>query len=278
MTRPKRRAPLVGALIAAVVASALLLALSPALTGTAPSAGRGSDGGGQRAESRPERNGESDGAPALSLGGEPIDETALIREIRAQQGAASAHFLKTSGVDPAKNGWRVLDTGDDPAGWIAQEAVSSLARRKAALSIAQDAGLMDDASLAGTAARMDARNRELAEARGRGEVAVGKTSYDIDSWIPYELAAIEAAYEQDPSNPGMDPTDREIEAYWEAHDWTVEGHEGKAPLSSVRANVRAALLRERYRDLVDARTQSLLDAANIPWDALADFARAQLAG
>ena len=62
-----------------------------------------------------------------------------------------------------------------------------------------------------------------------------------------------------------------MQEYYDAHDWTVDGVEGKAPLADVKANVKTALRTERYRERVQSKADKI-DVSTLPWKRLYAYA------
>ena len=74
-------------------------------------------------------------------------------------------------------------------------------------------------------------------------------------------------YESSSTNP----SETEVQEYYDAHDWTVDGVEGKAPLADVKANVKTALRTERYRERVQSKADKI-DVSTLPWKRLYAYA------
>ena len=89
--------------------------------------------------------------------------------------------------------------------------------------------------------------------------------------IDYEVAALKNDYVDDATKPGMNPSETEVQEYYDAHDWTVDGVEGKAPLADVKANVKTALRTERYRERVQSKADKI-DVSTLPWKRLYAYA------
>ena len=124
-------------------------------------------------------------------------------------------------------------------------------------------------------ARMEAVNSGNAELKSDGGIVYGRTGFDIDSYLSYELSALKNAYTGDESNPGMSLSDDEVRRYYDEHDWTKDGVDGKAPLDEVRGNVKAQMRSERYDELVSQRAEAI-DVTDLPWDALYRFTAGRL--
>ena len=113
-----------------------------------------------------------------------------------------------------------------------------------------------------------ANNRQKREA---GQVIYGRSEYDIASYIDYEMTALKNDYVDDATKPGMNPSETEVQEFYDAHDWTVDGVEGKAPLADVKANVKTALRTERYRERVQSKADKI-DVSTLPWKRLYAYA------
>ena len=197
---------------------------------------------------------------------------------RGAQGATRAarlYFRQTYGVDPAEDGWDKAHDGEVPCRWLASRAIDELRRRHAAYLIGVDLGQVADDSYASIVARMEAVNSGNAELKSDGGIVYGRTGFDIDSYLSYELSALKNAYTGDESNPGMSLSDDEVRRYYDEHDWTKDGVDGKAPLDEVRGNVKAQMRSERYDELVSQRAEAI-DVTDLPWDALYRFTAGRL--
>ena len=134
---------------------------------------------------------------------------------------------------------------------------------------------MADDSYASIVARMEAVNSGNAELKSDGGIVYGRTGFDIDRYLSYELSALKNAYPGDESNPGMSLSDDEVRRYYDEHDWTKDGVDGKAPLDEVRGNVKAQMRSERYDELVSQRAEAI-DVTDLPWDAPYRFTAGRL--
>ena len=271
------------AAIAAVAVAAVLLvtltvavvthgdgAFAPAGTpgGAGAAAGIGSDTGSNASE-------DSDMFPTIVFGDTVIERKEYVAALKAQHGAARLYFRQTYGVDPAEDGWDKAHDGEVPCRWLASRAIDELRRRHAAYLIGVDLGQVADDSYASIVARMEAVNSGNAELKSDGGIVYGRTGFDIDSYLSYELSALKNAYTGDESNPGMSLSDDEVRRYYDEHDWTKDGVDGKAPLDEVRGNVKAQMRSERYDELVSQRAEAI-DVTDLPWDALYRFTAGRL--
>ena len=141
--------------------------------------------------------------------------------------AARLYFRQTYGVDPAEDGWDKAHDGEVPCRWLASRAIDELRRRHAAYLIGVDLGQVADDSYASIVARMEAVNSGNAELKSDGGIVYGRTGFDIDSYLSYELSALKNAYTGDESNPGMSLSDDEVRRYYDEHDWTKDGVDGR---------------------------------------------------
>lgn len=223
------------AAIAAVAVAAVLLvtltvavvthgdgAFAPAGTpaGAGASAGIGSDTGSNASE-------DSDMFPTIVFGDTVIERKEYVAALKAQHGAARLYFRQTYGVDPAEDGWDKAHDGEVPCRWLASRAIDELRRRHAAYLIGVDLGQVADDSYASIVARMEAVNSGNAELKSDGGIVYGRTGFDIDSYLSYELSALKNAYTGDESNPGMSLSDDEVRRYYDEHDWTKDGVDGR---------------------------------------------------
>ena len=85
------------------------------------------------------------------------------------------------------------------------------------------------------------------------------------------MTALKNDYVDDATKPGMNPSETEVQEFYDAHDWTVDGVEGKAPLADVKANVKTALRTERYRERVQSKADKI-DVSTLPWKRLYAYA------
>ena len=85
------------------------------------------------------------------------------------------------------------------------------------------------------------------------------------------MTALKNDYVDDATKPGMNPSETEVQEFYDAHDWTVDGVEGKAPLADVKANVKTALCTERYRERVQSKADKI-DVSTLPWKRLYAYA------
>ncbi|MEQ3065485.1 lacto-N-biosidase chaperone LnbY, partial [Bifidobacterium longum] len=236
--------------------------------GAGASAGIGSDTGSNASE-------DSDMFPTIVFGDTVIERKEYVAALKAQHGAARLYFRQTYGVDPAEDGWDKAHDGEVPCRWLASRAIDELRRRHAAYLIGVDLGQVADDSYASIVARMEAVNSGNAELKSDGGIVYGRTGFDIDSYLSYELSALKNAYTGDESNPGMSLSDDEVRRYYDEHDWTKDGVDGKAPLDEVRGNVKAQMRSERYDELVSQRAEAI-DVTDLPWDALYRFTAGRL--
>ncbi|RSX58744.1 lacto-N-biosidase chaperone LnbY [Bifidobacterium samirii] len=209
--------------------------------------------------------------PTITFNETAVTEREYTQAMRTQRTAAVSHFSRTYGVtlgtDPEQ--WTADHDGGNACEWLAHRVIDALLDRHAAYRIAARAGLVDDDSYEGVEARMKAANEANARTKRDGDIVYGRSSYDIGSWLDYEATALRNAYTADESNPGMALGDDEVQAYYDAHDWTVDGVDGKAPLDKVRGNVKAQMRAERYTAIV-ADEAAAIDA-DVPWDELVGY-------
>ena len=190
--------------------------------------------------------------PTIVFGDTVIERKEYVAALKAQHGAARLYFRQTYGVDPAEDGWDKAHDGEVPCRWLASRAIDELRRRHAAYLIGVDLGQVADDSYASIVARMEAVNSGNAELKSDGGIVYGRTGFDIDSYLSYELSALKNAYTGDESNPGMSLSDDEV-----------------------RGNVKAQMRSERYDELVSQRAEAI-DVTDLPWDALYRFTAGRL--
>ena len=161
--------------------------------------------------------------------------------------------------------------GKKPVEWLTKQTIDTLRFRHAAYLIAVSYGLVDDDSYTGIVKRMETLNANNRQKREAGQVIYGRSEYDIASYIDYEMTALKNDYVDDATKPGMNPSETEVQEFYDAHDWTVDGVEGKAPLADVKANVKTALCTERYRERVQSKADKI-DVSTLPWKRLYAYA------
>ena len=161
--------------------------------------------------------------------------------------------------------------GEKPVEWLTKQTIDTLRFRHAAYLIAVSYGLVDDDSYTGIVKRMETLNANNRQKREAGQVIYGRSEYDIASYIDYEMTALKNDYVDDATKPGMNPSETEVQEFYDAHDWTVDGVEGKAPLADVKANVKTALRTERYRERVQSKADKI-DVSTLPWKRLYAYA------
>lgn len=167
--------------------------------------------------------------------------------------------------------WTASYGGEKPVEWLTKQTIDTLRFRHAAYLIAVSYGLVDDDSYTGIVKRMETLNANNRQKREAGQVIYGRSEYDIASYIDYEMTALKNDYVDDATKPGMNPSETEVQEYYDAHDWTVDGVEGKAPLADVKANVKTALRTERYRERVQSKADKI-DVSTLPWKRLYAYA------
>ncbi|MBT1175049.1 hypothetical protein JS530_05955 [Bifidobacterium sp. LC6] len=214
------------------------------------------------------------GFPTITLGNTVVAPQEYVTALKTQRAAALNHFKQQYGVSLSSAGWTGDYDGEVPYRWLARQTVEALKKRHAAYLIGVKQGLVDDDSYAAIVQRMNNVKRNNASAKAHGNIVYGRTTFDIDSYISYETSALKNSYTGDESNPGMSLTDEEVQAYYDAHDWTVEGVDGKAPLDQVLGNVKAQMRSERYDALVQTKADAI--KANVPWKQLYQFTLQQV--
>ena len=127
--------------------------------------------------------------PTIVFGDTVIERKEYVAALKAQHGAARLYFRQTYGVDPAEDGWDKAHDGEVPCRWLASRAIDELRRRHAAYLIGVDLGQVADDSYASIVARMEAVNSGNAELKSDGGIVYGRTGFDIDSYLSYELSA-----------------------------------------------------------------------------------------
>lgn len=217
---------------------------------------------------------DDDAFPSVTFGDTVIEEREYLQTLKTQRAAASNHFKRQYGVSLGSSGWTQEHDGEIPYRWLAERTIAVLREHHAAYLIGVKAGLVDDDSYAGVVSRMEALNRHNRQAKANGEIVYGRTSYDIASYLDYELSALENTYTSDESNPGMALSDADVQEYYDAHDWTIDGVDGKAPLDEVRGNVKTQMRAERYDALVSDEAAAI--DADVPWDKLYTFTLSQV--
>lgn len=207
--------------------------------------------------------------PTITFGKTVIEQQEYVKAMKTQRAAALNHFKQQYDVSLSSAGWTGDYDGEIPYQWLAKQTIETLKRRHAAYLIGVEQGLVDDDSYAAIVQRMKNVNQGNASAKANGNIVYGRTTFDIDSYISYELSALKNNYTSNDANPDMALSDEDVQAYYDAHDWTLEGVEGKAPLNEIRGNVKAQMRSERY----DALVQSKADAidATIAWKKLYNF-------
>jgi len=211
--------------------------------------------------------------PKFSFGDTTITQAEFTQAWSSQRTAAVSYFKQKHDVNlNARDAdWTASYGGEKPVEWLTKQTIDTLRFRHAAYLIAVSYGLVDDDSYTGIVKRMETLNANNRQKREAGQVIYGRSEYDIASYIDYEMTALKNDYVDDATKPGMNPSETEVQEYYDAHDWTVDGVEGKAPLADVKANVKTALRTERYRERVQSKADKI-DVSTLPWKRLYAYA------
>lgn len=212
--------------------------------------------------------------PLITFGSTVISKQEYTQALKTQRAAATNYFKQHYGVSLSSTGWTQEQNGEIPYQWLAKRTITVLRERHAAYLIGVETGLVNDDSYTNIVKRMQILNQHNQQAKAQGEVVYGRTSYDIASYLDYELAALKNNYTSDESNPDMALSDEDVQNYYDAHDWTIDGVEGKAPLDEVRGNVKAQMRSERYNNLVQSKAEAI--DANVPWQGLYAYTLTQV--
>ncbi|MFC5221901.1 peptidylprolyl isomerase [Bifidobacterium leontopitheci] len=219
--------------------------------------------------------------PTVKFGTTVVTEAEFRQALKTQRTAAVSHFKQQYDVDlnDEDADWtKTYGSGDErttPVAWLVRQTVETLRTRHAAYLVGESIGDVPNDSYDAIVARMNAANKANARKRSDGKIVYGRSTYDIDVYLDYELTALKNSYIDNSENPGMTLTDADVQAYYDAHDWTVEGVDGKAPLADVKANVKVQLREERYREIV-AKKAATIDVSGLPWKRLTAYTRAWL--
>ena len=245
----------------AALAAALAGLLVGALVGCSSPTTKGADDGSARVSD----------FPAIAFDETRITEDEYTQAMRAQRTAAVSHFSRAYGITLGtdRKQWAADHDGENACAWLARNIIDTLLSRHAVYRIAARTGLVDDDSYDGVVARMDALNAANEQTVREGGIVYGRSSFDIGAYLDYEATALRNAYMGDESNPGMTLDDQDVQDYYDAHDWTVDGVDGKAPLDEVRGNVKAQMRAERYAAIV-ADEAATIDE-DVPWDELVAY-------
>lgn len=215
--------------------------------------------------------------PTVRFGKTTVSEAEFRQALKTQRNAAVSHFKQQYNVnlnDEDADWTKTYGSGDTttPVDWLARQTVESLRTRHAAYLVGMSIGDVPSDSYDDIVSRMNAANASNAQKRSDGTIVYGRSTYDIDVYLDYELTALKNSYIDNAANPGMTLTDADVQAYYDAHDWTIEGVSGKAPLEDVKANVKVQLREERYRDIVAKEAKSI-DISGLPWKRLDAYTR-----
>lgn len=211
--------------------------------------------------------------PKFSFGDTTITQAEFTQAWSSQRTAAVSYFKQKHDVNlnVRDADWTASYGGEKPVEWLTKQTIDTLRFRHAAYLIAVSYGLVDDDSYTGIVKRMETLNANNRQKREAGQVIYGRSEYDIASYIDYEMTALKNDYVDDATKPGMNPSETEVQEFYDAHDWTVDGVEGKAPLADVKANVKTALRTERYRERVQSKADKI-DVSTLPWKRLYAYA------
>lgn len=210
--------------------------------------------------------------PSVSLDGTLITEDEYIQALDTQRNYAAYYFATQHDVDLNADDadWAASYDGDIPNQWITERTISTLRTRHATYRIAMRYGLLSDDSYNSIIQRMNATNQSNAAKQESGEVVYGRSSYDFTSYLDREMTLLKNAIIDDESNSNMAVTDAEVQQYYDSYDFTIDGVDGKAPLSDVRANIKTQIRTERYNNLINAEAESI-SLADVPWESLIRF-------
>ena len=210
--------------------------------------------------------------PSVSLDGTLITEDEYVQTLNTQRNYAAYYFATQHDVDLNADDadWAASYDGDIPNQWITERTISTLRTRHATYRIAMRYGLLSDDSYNSIIQRMNATNQSNAAKQESGEVVYGRSSYDFTSYLDREMTLLKNTIIDNESNSDMAVTDAEVQQYYDSHDFTIDGVDGKAPLSDVRANVKTQIRTERYNNLINAEAESI-SLANVPWESLIHF-------
>lgn len=84
----------------------------------------------------------------------------------------------------------------------------------------------------------------------------GNPNYTLETFIDTEMRSIKQSYTSNTENPGMSPTENDIQRYYDNHEWTVSEDGSPATLDQVRANVVQEYRYSRYDELVQQRVKN----------------------
>ncbi len=171
---------------------------------------------------------------------------------------------RTASTRPRTAGIR-RTTARSRAVGFASRAIDELRRRHAAYLIGVDLGQVADDSYASIVARMEAVNSGNADEIGRRHRLRVRLRHRQRPEL--RTVRVEERLYGRRVEPRMSLSDDEVRRYYDEHDWTKDGVDGKAPLDEVRGNVKAQMRSERYDELWSQRAEAI-DVTDLPWDAL----------
>lgn len=263
-----------------VAAAIIIIAIAAGIAIGVTMMGDGRSGGSDAANGRQEQT-QSDtqtaAFPEFALGGTAITADEFDQAMKTAQNETISHFSQTYQVNLNADDadWTAKHGSETPIDYLARQTVNDLRTRHATYRVGMSIGAVASDDYPSIVSRMRNANQTNADKRANGEVVYGRSEYDIDMYIDYELTALKNAYIDNDGNPGMALSDKDVQDYYDAHDWTVEGVDGKAPLSDVKANVKVQLREERYRAII-AKEADSISLADVPWAKLRAYALGQL--
>lgn len=159
------------------------------------------------------------------------------------------------GSSVSKDYWESEAPGS-PTAKAVDRAIEVIRQRLGVYEIAVEAGIVDSASWDAITDRMSRENAAREQKKTAGQIVHGNPNYTLETFIDTEMRSIKQSYTSNTENPGMSPTENDIQRYYDNHEWTVSEDGSPATLDQVRANVVQEYRYSRYDELVQQRVKN----------------------
>lgn len=144
---------------------------------------------------------------------------------------------------------------NSPTAKAVDQAIELVQKRYAAYELAAECGIVESASWESLTQRMGMENQEREQNIESGQVVYGNPNFALGTFIDAEMRSIKDSYITDKCDPRLEPSDADIQAYFDAHEWTVSEDGTPATLDQVRPNVVQEYQFDYYDQLVQERIE-----------------------
>lgn len=153
----------------------------------------------------------------LKLGGQEINKDLYIQVMNGQVSEVTSYFAGKGADRVDREFWSKETDGEIPYQVLADRTLERLKYMAAVYDIAAENGYAQENTLANIQEKMEEENRERKETAENGGTVYGLLEFSMDTYLEYDMDRMEKAYCEDLENPGMEISDQERQAYYDAN-------------------------------------------------------------